>query len=156
MLFLGISLGCPLLPLTIESQDFIGAIVTTPEGSDERKLLESWYILDEKAEPMCYRLKTQNVTANADTANELQNLYKTITDIFPKELRDSYLTTVIEQEINNMVFINQDLSKRCVWIHTGALPNKNLDESLTESSIAIEMNRRLHNIQLELKVSQCN
>lgn len=150
VLFLGISLGSPLLPLTIESQDFIGAIVTTPEGSNERKLLEAWYILDEKAEPMCYRLKTQNVTANVD---ELQNLCKSITDIFSKELRDSYLTTVIEQEINNMVFINQDLSKRCIWVHTGALPNKNLDESSTESSIAIEMNRRLHNIQLELKVS---
>lgn len=153
VLFLGTSLGSPLLPLTIESQDFIGAVTTTPEGSNERKLLETWYILDDKAEPMCYRLKTQNVTASADTANELQNLYKTINDIFSKELRDSYLTTVIEQEINNMVFINHELSKRCIWVHTGALPNKNLDETSNESSIAVEMNRRLHNIQLELKVS---
>ncbi|XP_031618907.1 uncharacterized protein LOC116338021 [Contarinia nasturtii] len=151
VLFLGTSLGSPLLPLTIESQDFAGAISTTAEGSDERKLLETWYILDDKAEPMCYRLKTQNVTANNDTTTELQNLYKIITDIFSKELRDSYLTTVIEQEINNMVFINQELSKRCIWIHTGALPNKNLDETSSESSIAVEMNRRLNNIQLELK-----
>lgn len=152
VLFLGTSLGSPLLPLTIESSDFAGAFSTTPEGSDERQLLESWYILDDKAEPMCYRLRTQNVTANANAATELQNLYKTITDIFSKELRDSYLTTVIEQEINNMVFINQDLSKRCIWVHTGALPNKNLDETSNESAIAVEMNRRLHNIQLELKV----
>lgn len=152
---MGTSLGSPLLPLTIESQDFAGAISTAAEGSDERQLLEKWYILDDKAEPMCYRLqcaKTQNVTANADAANELQNLYKIITDIFSKELRDSYLTTVIEQEINNMVFINQELSKRCIWVHTGALPNKNLDETSNESSIAVEMNRRLNNIQLELKV----
>lgn len=152
VLFLGTSLGSPLLPLTIESLDFSGAISTTAEGSDERRLLEQWYILDDKAEPMCYRLKTKNVTANADTANELQNLHKTITDIFSKELRDSYLTTVIEQEINNMVFINQDLSKRCIWVHTGALPHKHIDESSNESSIAGEMNRRLNNIQLELKV----
>lgn len=153
ILFLGTSLGSPLLPLTIESQDFAGAISTTPEGSNERHLLESWFILDDKAEPQCYRLRTQNVTANADAATELQNLYKTIADIFSKELRDSYLTTVIEQEINNMVFINQDLSKRCIWIHTGVLPNKNLDETSNESAIAVEMNRRLNNIQLELKVN---
>lgn len=153
ILFLGTSLGSPLLPLTIENQDFTGVISTTAEGSNERQLLEQWYILDDKAEPMCYRLKTQNITANADTVNELQNLHKTITDIFSKELRDSYLTTVIEQEINNMIFINQDLvSKRCIWVHTGALPNKNIDESSNESSIAGDMHRRLNNIQLELKV----
>lgn len=149
---MGTSLGSPLLPLTIESQDFSGAIGTTAEGSNERRLLEAWYTLDNKAEPMCYRLRTQNVTANENAATELQDLYKTIADTFPKEICDLYLTTVIEQEINNMVFINQDLSKRCIWIHTGALPPKNVDETSNESAIAIEMNRRLNNIQLELKV----
>lgn len=149
---MGTSLGSPLLPLTVESQDFAGAIGTAAEGSSERQLLEAWYTLDDKAEPMCYRLRTQNVTANENAATELQNLYKTIADTFPKEICDFYLTTVIEQEINNMVFINQDLSKRCIWVHTGALPSKNLDETSNESAIAVEMNRRLNNIQLELKV----
>lgn len=143
-------MGSPLLPLTVESQDFAGAIGTTAEGSTERKLLETWYTLDDKAEPMCYRLRTQNVTANENAATELQDLYKTIADTFPKEICDFYLTTVIEQEINNMVFINQDLSKRCIWVHTGALPK--LDETSNESAIAVEMNRRLNKIQLELKV----
>lgn len=149
---MGTSLGSPLLPLTIESQDFAGAFDTTAEGSNERKLLETWYTLDDKAEPKCYRLRTQNVTVNENAATELQDLYKTIADIFPKEICNLYLTTVIEQEINNMVFINQDLSKRCIWIHTGALPPKNLDDAANESAIAVEMNRRLNNIQLELKV----
>lgn len=143
-------MGSPLLPLTVESQDFAGAIGTTAEGSSERKLLEAWYTLDDKAEPMCYRLRTQNVTTNENAATELQDLYKTIADTFPKEICDFYLTTVIEQEINNMVFINQDLSKRCIWVHTGALPK--LDETSNESAIAVEMNRRLNKIQLELKV----
>lgn len=143
-------MGSPLLPLTVESQDFAGAIGTTADGSSERKLLETWYTLDDKAEPMCYRLRAQNVTANANAATELQDLYKTIADTFPKEICDFYLTTVIEQEINNMVFINQDLSKRCIWVHTGALPK--LDEASNESAIAVEMNRRLNKIQLELKV----
>lgn len=154
VLFLGTSLGSPLLPLTIESQDFAGAISTTAAGSTERELLEAWYISDEKAEPKCYRLRTQYVTANDNAATDLQNLYKTIADTFSKEICDSYLTTVIEQEINNMVFINQDLSKRCIWVHTGALPNnKTVDETSNDSAIAAEMNRRLNNIQLELKVN---
>lgn len=120
--------------------------------SDEHKLLEQWFILDEKAEPKCYRLKTQNVTTNADTANDLQQLYKVITEVFSTELRDSYLTTVIEQEINNMVFFNQDISKRCIWVHTGAMLNKAADDIPNESSIVVEMHRRINNIQLELKV----
>lgn len=149
ILFLGANLGSPLLPLTIECQDFIGAMGVTENSSNERQLLERWYILDDKAEPTCYRLNTNNNTATTD---ELNNLYKVLIDIFSKELRDSYLTTVIEQEINNMVFINQEISKRCIWIHTGALPLKNIDESSGESAVAIEMNRRLNNIQLDLKV----
>lgn len=152
MLFLGTTLGSPLLPLTIESQDFLNATSTTAEGSTERKLLEKWYLLDDQAEPTCYRLKTKSVVASAETAEELNNLYKSLVDVFSKELCDSYLTSVIEQEINNMVFISQELSKRCIWIHTGALPNKNVDESSGESSVAVEMNRRLNNIQLDLKV----
>lgn len=154
ILFLGTSLGSPLLPLTIENQDFAGALDTTAEDSDERRLLQTWYTLDDKSEPICYRLRTQNITANENAATELQNLYKTIADAFPKEICDLYLTTVIEQEINNMVFVNSDLSKRCIWIHTGPLPPKNLDEAANESAIAVEMNRRLNNIQLELKVSK--
>lgn len=61
ILFLGASLGSPLLPLTVESQDF-GTIVAATENSDDRELLEKWYILDEHTQPQCYRLKT-SVTA---------------------------------------------------------------------------------------------
>lgn len=155
VLFLGTTLGCPLLPLTIESQDFVSAFQTTGEGSPERQLLERWYILDANAEPPCYRLRTTNITtANDETAIDLQQLYKTLVDIFTKELRDSYLTTVIEQEINNTVLISQELSKRCIWIHTGPLPSKCTDADGIES-VANEMCRRLTNIQLELKNQLC-
>lgn len=150
VLFLGPTLGSPLLPLTIESQDFVSVISTTSTESSERKLLEQWYILDEKSEPPCYCLKTKDISTDADVADQLHTLYKILIDIFTKELRDSYLTTVIEQEINNMVFISQELSKRCIWIHTGALPTKSSDAK--ESSVAVEMNRRLSNIQSDLKV----
>lgn len=147
-------MGSPLLPLTIESQDFVSAISTTSVDSQERQLLERWYILDEVSQPPCYCLKAKNVPGSADVADDLNTLYKILTEIFSKELRDSYLTTVIEQEINNMVFISQELSKRCIWIHTGVLPSKIVDGK--ETSIAIEMNRRLSNIQSDLKVININ
>lgn len=154
VLFLGTTLGCPLLPLTIESQDFVSAFSTTAQGSDERQLLERWYILDDKAEPPCYRLKTTDILANDETATDLQQLYKSLVDVFSKELRDSYLTTVIEQEINNTVLISHELSKRCIWIHTGVLPSKGPDAGGAES-VAGEMNRRLNNLQMELKNQLC-
>lgn len=154
VLLLGTTLGSPLLPLTIENQDFVSAFSSTAEGSDEKKLLERWYILDDKAEPPCYRLKTKNITANAETGAELENLYKSLVDVFSKELRDSYLTSVIEQEINNTVLISQELSKRCIWVHTGILPGKQTDAMSSEISVVSEMNRRLNHIQLDLKVSQ--
>lgn len=106
---------------------------------------------ESKAQPPCYRLKTDNIVGNAETINELQNLYRALVDICSKELRDSYLTTVIEQEINNTVLMNQEISKRCIWIHTGSLPTKTTDLSQVTSSIDNEMNRRLVNLQTELK-----
>lgn len=146
---MGTTLGSPLLPLTIESQDFISAIDVTECVSDERQLLERWYILDENSEPPCYCLKTKDIPMDANVARDLKTLYKVLIEIFPKELRDSYLTTVIEQEINNMVFIREEVSKRCIWIHTGILPTKNADGI---EPVEAEMFRRLSNIQTDLKV----
>lgn len=154
VLFLGTTLGSPLLPLTIESQDFVSAFSTTAQGSGERQLLERWYILDDEAEPPCYRLKTTNILVNDETVTDLQQLYKSLVEVFSKELRDSYLTTVIEQEINNTVLISQELSKRCIWIHTGVLPSKSVDVG-GAGSIAGELNRRVHHIQMELKNQLC-
>lgn len=150
VLFFGNTLGSPLLPLTIESQDFISALSSIATGSDERILIERWYVLDEKSEPPCYRLHT----TNTDDCNEVQQLYQALVDIFSKELRDSYLTTVIEQEINNTVLFSAELSKRCIWIHTGVLPNRNADTGGI-SSVQCEINRRIGNIQNELKNQLC-
>lgn len=151
VLFLGTTLGSPLLPLTIESQDFLNALGCAAEGSEEKRLIEKWYKLDGKAQPPCYSLNTNDITIANDTELELQQLYKAVVETFSKELRDSYLTSVIEQEINNTVLISQELSKRCIWVHTGSLPNKTSDPSQTISSIDTEINRRLLNIQTDLK-----
>lgn len=77
------------------------------------------------------------------------SLLTVLVTIFSKELRDSYLTTVVEQEINNTVLINHELSRRCIWIQTGALPSKTLENG---TAVDNEMNRRLNNIHSELKV----
>lgn len=148
ILFLGKSLGSPLIPLTIQYQDFATALCSTASDSNDRQLLERWYQLDETAEPKCYRF---NVDGNTATLDEMTHLHKTLVDVFPTELRDTYLTTVIEHEINNTIFTNQATARKGIWIHMGVLPSKNADETTNESSVAFEMNRCLLRLQTELK-----
>lgn len=152
ILFLSSTLGDPLLPLTIESQDFATALQTVAESSPaaDRAILEKWYTLDDKSQPACYRLNAKNSSnlSSEESEKELSTLLKILIDIFSKELRDSYLTTVVEQEINNTVLINQELSKRCIWVQNSVAPLKVTENS---SSVEAEMIRRLSNIQNDLK-----
>jgi hypothetical protein len=53
VLFLSNSLGTPLLPKTIENQDFEMAL----KSADNKELLQKWYQLDSHAQPPCYRLQ---------------------------------------------------------------------------------------------------
>jgi hypothetical protein len=149
ILFLSSTLGESLLPLTIEHQDFDTALKTAEiESEANRNLLEKWYKLDNKSVPACYRLRTSGVKESTDDLDELNRLMNILVEIFSKELRDSYLTTVVEQEINNTVLINTELSKRCLWIQNSVQPPK-----VTEAStpLEIETNRRLYNIQNDLR-----
>lgn len=150
-MFLNASLGDPLLPITIESQDFTNAVCAAEDSGKE--LLEKWYTLDEKSQPSCYRLNSIKVDKDnvSSIDEELNSLLLNLVDIFSKELRDSYLTTVVEQEINNTVFMSQELSKRCIWLQNTAVRAKSDDDL---SAIDMEMNRRLHYIQNELKVNK--
>ena len=140
-----------MLPLTIECQDFVTALNCTAVGSPERLLLEKWYILDALAEPSCYRLKTTDIVANAEVVSEVKELFATLVNIFSKELRDSYLTTVFEQEINHTVLINQELSKRCIWLQMASVFKST---EVTMSPEELELQRRLNNITTELKVNR--
>lgn len=60
VLFLSSTLGDPLLPLTIESQDFATVLQTAEKNPDDRAILEKWYMLDDKSQPACYRLNVNN------------------------------------------------------------------------------------------------
>ncbi|KAL7029565.1 hypothetical protein ACKWTF_006289 [Chironomus riparius] len=148
ILFLNSTLGDPLLPLTIENQDFANAISAADNCG--KLLLEKWYILDEKSQPSCYRLKSIKVEKEniANFDEELNSLMLNLVEIFSRELRDSYLTTVVEQEINNTVLMSQELAKRCLWIQNPNSQGKN-DENM--NPLEIEMNRRLSNIHNDLK-----
>lgn len=118
ILFLGSSLGIPMLPLTIESQDFTQ--VLTAANDEEKILLEKWYIIDNCYQPMCHRLNTQlckNYSAAQD--DELNLLLGVLLRLFSDDLKDSYMSTVVEQEVNNTVLMSQELAKRCIWIQTG-------------------------------------
>lgn len=53
IIFLNDSLGTPLLPKTIEKQDFEFAL----NSADNKELLQKWYKLDSHAQPPCYRLQ---------------------------------------------------------------------------------------------------
>ncbi|XP_059617565.1 uncharacterized protein LOC132262332 [Phlebotomus argentipes] len=115
VLYLGSELGTQLLPLTIESQDF-RSVLNTVENPESRALLEKWYKEDSSAQPACYRL--ESMPEEAARAKEWAGLLQAMIMIFTKELRDSYLASVVEQEINNTVLFRQDLAKRCIWIQT--------------------------------------
>jgi len=51
------TLGSTLLPRGIEAQDFQTALAST-HTSSERDLIETWYHLDQKTQPPCYRLQS--------------------------------------------------------------------------------------------------
>ncbi|KAM7353853.1 uncharacterized protein ACRADG_005773 isoform 2-T5 [Cochliomyia hominivorax] len=148
ILFLGSSLGIPMLPLTIESQDFTQ--VLTAANEDEKVLLEKWYIIDNCYQPMCHRLNTElckNYSAAQD--DELNLLLSVLLRLFSDDLKDSYMSTVVEQEVNNTVLMSQELAKRCIWIQTGPQYIK-----VPEAATAYdhEVFRRMSKLYTELKL----
>ncbi|XP_054743160.1 uncharacterized protein LOC129247842 [Anastrepha obliqua] len=148
VLFLGSTLGTPMLPLTIESQDFTSVLGVANE--EEKVLLEKWYTIDNSYQPMCHRLYTQQINIYSTEVNgELNHLLEVLLRLFSDDLKDSYLTTVVEQEINNTVLISQELAKRCIWIQTGAQYTK-LPENA--SQLDAEVLRRITKVYAELKM----
>ncbi|KAF6197621.1 hypothetical protein GE061_008587 [Apolygus lucorum] len=155
LVFLNHFLGTPLLPKTLENADF--QTVTSEERSG---LLLKWYRLDSTAQPPCYTLQPPVThipdlkSADKDVRDRaLQQWRKEVDSIltvmlaaFSQELRDTYLSTVVEQEVQHTVLMSQELAKRCVWISRGGkvpdLPTSPGDQ---------ELRRRLEALQKTLK-----
>lgn len=151
ILFLGSTLGTPMLPLTIESQDFTSVLSAASDA--EKLLLEKWYTIDNSYQPMCHRLFTQQIDPYSNQVNgELNELLAVLLRLFSDDVKDSYLTTVVEQEINNTVLMSQELAKRCIWIQTGAQYSRAPDNA---SQLELEVLRRITRIYAELKNQLC-
>lgn len=126
------SLGVPLLPKTIDCEDY----ESTLRSADSKDVLKKWYKLDKEAQPQCYVLQgiEQHVPnldvcitavtffrdayftfygtcvlflqdknevgkekALKDWNNEVENILQILVSSFNQELRDTYLTTTVEQ-----------------------------------------------------------
>ncbi|CAH0778298.1 unnamed protein product [Bemisia tabaci] len=163
VLFLSNSLGTPLLPKTIEEQDFEIAL----SKAENNELLKKWYVKDEHAQPPCYRLQPVSShipgfqtegTAEKEEAlsawsSEIERILSVMIAAFSQEQRDSYLTTVIEQEVHNTVVMSRELAKRCIWINRiyTHLPDESKPEQAGLASSEKELKRRLDNLQRDLK-----
>nr|CAD7263262.1 unnamed protein product [Timema shepardi] len=160
VLFLSNSLGTPLLPNTIENQDFEMAVKT----ADNKELLQKWYKLDSHAQPPCYRLQPisshipgfkENSPEEKDRAlsewrSEIERTLAVMVNVFPQELRDTYLTTVVEQEVHNTVFMSQELARRCLWLYRVFTQGNPSPEQTSPGDH--ELKRRLNILQKDLKV----
>lgn len=123
VLFLSTSLGRPLLPNTVESQDFEKALAK----AEDKSLLTKWYSLDTHAQPPCYRLspptryipglKGDSEAALSEWRGEVERTLAVLQAVLPTELRDTYLSTAVEQEVHNTVCMSQEMARRTLWLH---------------------------------------
>ncbi|KAF5270218.1 hypothetical protein FQA39_LY08432 [Lamprigera yunnana] len=161
VLFLNNSLGTSLLPITIESADFKMAL-DSAENQAAQKLLSKWYQLDSAAQPPCYRLQPiashipgfketsqeERERALEEWRSEIDRMLAIFVNILPQELRDTYLTTVVEQEVHNTVFMSQELAKRCIWLNRVYTPSETTPDNVCPREV--ELQRRLNNLQRDL------
>lgn len=123
------------------------------------------YQLDSAAQPPCYRLQSissyipgfkENSTDEREKAleewrAEIDKMLAVLITVFPQELRDTYLTTVVEQEVHNTVFMSQELAKRCIWLNRVYTPTAKTPDIL--SPVEAELYRRLDVLQKDLRVT---
>lgn len=148
ILFLGSRLSASMLPITIESQDFTTILNAATE--EERLLLQKFYVVDNCYQPMCHRFNIQQIVKCCAHQNEeLNKLLNVLLRLFSEDIKDSYISSVVEQEINNTILLCSEMAKRCIWIQTDCPPEK-----LPENASAHDINahRRILKLYNELKL----
>ncbi|KAL3288933.1 hypothetical protein HHI36_003377 [Cryptolaemus montrouzieri] len=162
VLFLSNSLGTPLLPNTIESNDFKMAMDSAASHSSQN-ILSKWYQLDSDSQPPCYRLQPischipgfketsveDREKAFEEWSSEIGKILAILINVFSQELRDTYLTTVVEQEVHNTVFMSQEMAKRCIWMNRVYTPTGRTPENMSPGES--ELYRRLNILQKDLR-----
>ncbi|XP_060807399.1 uncharacterized protein LOC106135765 [Amyelois transitella] len=147
VLFLNSGLGTPLLPHTLECADFKAALEAAEDDSD-KALLNKWYSLDSTTTPPCYRLVRG---APARWRREMAKALNVLVRTLPQEACDAYLTTVVEQEVQHTVLMSIEAARRCVWVcRAGAAVQEPAD--VADAAHHNELNRRLNNLQKDLKL----
>ncbi|KAK6633137.1 hypothetical protein RUM43_012881 [Polyplax serrata] len=159
ILFLSNSLGTPLLPKTVETQDFEMAL----RQAEDKDSLKKWYTLDSDAQPPCYRLLpvASHIPGFKENSWELREralgewrseIERTLTAMitaFSEELRNTYLTTVVEQEVHNTILMSQELARRCLWLYRVFTQKPESNQPL--SLLGQEQKRRLDIVYKELR-----
>ncbi|XP_052123823.1 NACHT domain- and WD repeat-containing protein 1-like [Frankliniella occidentalis] len=157
VLFLNMSLGTPLLPNTIETQDFEMAL----GKADDKTLLNKWYSLDSHAQPPCYRLRPTTCHipglredregALSEWQAEIERTLAVLQSVLPTELRDTYLSTALEQEVHNTVCMSQEMARRTLWLHRVYTHQPPAAPAAAPSAQETELRRRLDSIHQILK-----
>lgn len=126
------------------------------------------YQLDSAAQPPCYRLQSissyipgfkensaeERERALGEWRTEIEKMLAVLITVFSQELRDTYLTTVVEQEVHNTVFMSQELAKRCIWLNRIYTPTAKTPENLSPGEA--ELYRRLNILQKDLRVTRAS
>uniref|UniRef100_A0A336MI88 CSON000239 protein n=1 Tax=Culicoides sonorensis TaxID=179676 RepID=A0A336MI88_CULSO len=171
ILLLSDFVGDLLLPLTFEIQDFLNLTKSISEKDIKHKeLIEKWYKLDLNSKPECYRLELKSKIP----VDEERKILDILIEVLSVELLDLYLTTILEQEVNQTILFNQDVAKRCLWIQNTSDSPKILDKELLRriSNLKQEVSRHLtddqifettlhtaidkKNMEISVKTSLCN
>jgi len=92
-----------------------------------------------------FKDEAENEVALNEWRLEIERILAVMVEVFPAELRDTYLTTVVEQEVHNTVLMSQELAKRSIWVWRGATDDAGGDSG------DLEQRRRLHSLQDNLR-----
>ncbi|XP_076043047.1 NACHT domain- and WD repeat-containing protein 1 isoform X2 [Oratosquilla oratoria] len=167
VVFLNETFGNALLPKTIEGPDFDQAI-SSMEHDTDRELFWKWYHWDENAQPPCYKLqpisthipniKESSASLHQEAVqewnNEVKKMMTLMRMVFNQEQKEKYLSTVMEQEIKQSVFMNQESAKHCLWIcrKFTHFPSHNIPaHGKIYVAVEPESKKRLDILQSELK-----
>ncbi|CAF0762315.1 unnamed protein product, partial [Didymodactylos carnosus] len=112
--FVGNKYGNLVLPVELSTTDFNNIKNLAIDLGKDFKLLENWYILDDKVSPSIYKLKNpddeyNHILCSVNDNQEWQNVYTSLIEIFtqilyempPKDVKEK-INTKTKQEINSL------------------------------------------------------
>ncbi|XP_069171975.1 NACHT domain- and WD repeat-containing protein 1 isoform X2 [Procambarus clarkii] len=168
LVFLNETLGNALLPRVIDAPDFDQA-VSAVELDTDRDLFRKWYHWDASAHPPCYKLQpiTSAIPDIKDASSttlrqealhafntDVKKMLSLMRTVFSQEQKEKYISTVMEQEIKQSIFMNQESAKHGLWIcrKFTHFPSHNIPaQGKVYVCVEPESKKRLEILQSELK-----